>query len=115
MFIPCCCSLKIFYNNENKNEEDVCIVTEWEYSQIVGELNIEFNNDGTSKSCDGIPHIMLDDSFKRKDSNGKRVEIDGNYREAVYKAIVVNPNISILESDAEASKILEKYNNEVKE
>ncbi len=100
---------------KNKNEEDVCIVTAWEYSQIVGELNIEFNNDGTIKSCDGIPHIMLDDSFKRKDSNGKRVEIDGNYREAVYKAIEVNPNISIVEADAQASKILEKYKNEVKE
>ena len=39
----------------------VCVATAWQYSQIVGEMTISFNEDGEVQSCKGIPHVMLAD------------------------------------------------------
>ena len=55
---------------------DVCVVTAWQYSQIVGELHAEFDGQGNITSCMGTPHMMLADSFKRKNADGERVEIE---------------------------------------
>ena len=63
--------------------KSVCVATAWQYSQIVGELNISFNDAGEVQSSKGIPHVMLADSFKRKNADGDRVEIEGVARDAV--------------------------------
>ena len=93
----------------------VCVATAWQYSQIVGEMTISFNEDGEVKSCKGIPHFMLADSFKRKNSEGDRVEIKGADREAVYSQIKADPKLSIVEEDTSASDILEAFNVKVEE
>ena len=49
----------------------VCVATAWQYSQIVGELDISFNEKGEVQSCRGVPHVMLADSFKRKNADGR--------------------------------------------
>ena len=51
---------------KNNDGNTVCVVQAWQYSQIVGELNVEFDEMGNVKSCEGTPHLMLADSFKRK-------------------------------------------------
>ena len=44
---------------KNADGEPVCVVQAWQYSQIVGELNVDFSNDGVVETCDGLPHICL--------------------------------------------------------
>ena len=39
--------------------------------------NISFNDEGDVESCSGLPHVMVADSFKRKNDEGDRVEIEG--------------------------------------
>ena len=95
--------------------KSVCVATAWQYSQIVGEMTISFNEDGEVKSCTGIPNLMLADSFKRKNSEGDRVEIEGADREAVYSQIKADPKLSIVEEDKSASDILEDFNVKVEE
>ena len=93
----------------------VCVATAWQYSQIVGELSISFNEAGEVESCEGIPHVMLADSFKRKNSDGDRVEIEGVERDAVYSQIKADPKLSIVKEDASAAALLESFNVKVEE
>ena len=95
--------------------KSVCVATAWQYSQIVGEMTISFNEDGEVQSCKGIPHLMLADSFKRKNNEGDRVEIKGADRDAVYSQIKADPKLSIVEEDKSASDILEAFNVKVEE
>jgi len=94
---------------------DVCVVTAWQYSQIVGELHAEFDGQGNITSCMGTPHMMLADSFKRKNADGERVEIEEGYRDAVYSVIKVNPSLSIVEPDADAQALLAGYSSKIDE
>ena len=93
----------------------VCVATAWQYSQIVGELTISFNEDGEVQSCKGTPHLMLADSFKRKNSDGDRVEIEGVERDAVYSQINADPKLSIVQEDASAAALLDSFNIKVEE
>ena len=93
----------------------VCVATAWQYSQIVGELNISFNEAGDVESCSGLPHVMVADSFKRKNDEGDRVEIEGADRDAVYAQINADPKLSIVEEDAQAASVLAFFNEKVEE
>ena len=93
----------------------VCIAQAWQYSQIVGELNVEFNSDGTVKKCSGLPHMMLANSFKRKNSDGDRVEIEGMERQAVLDIINNDPKLHLVEDDKNATKILAEFSSKVDE
>lgn len=95
--------------------KSVCVATAWQYSQIVGELNISFNDAGDVQSCKGIPHVMLADSFKRKNADGDRVEIEGAARDAVYAQIKADPKLSIVEEDVDAAALLDSFNVKVEE
>jgi 5'-nucleotidase len=95
--------------------KSVCVATAWQYSQIVGELNISFNDAGEVESCSGLPHLMVADSFKRKNDEGDRVEIEGADRDAVYAQIKADPKLSIIEEDAQAASVLASFNEKVEE
>lgn len=99
----------------NADGEQVCVVQAWQYSQIVGELNISFDDNGVVQSCSGMAHMMVADSFKRKNDEGKRVEIEGDARLAVYKAIQDTPNLHLIAEDKEAARVLASYSAKVDE
>ena len=61
----------------NADGENVCVVQAWEYANVVGELRVSFDDDGNVTSCSGTPHLLLADSFKRKNAERKRVELTG--------------------------------------
>ena len=67
------------------------------------------------QSCKGLPHVMLADSFKRKNADGDRVEIEGAARDAVYAQIKADPKLSIVEEDADAAALLDSFNVKVEE
>ena len=54
---------------KNKNGGLVCVAQAWQYSYVVGELNVEFNPDGSVERCSGTPHVLISDDYRRK-SNG---------------------------------------------
>jgi 5'-nucleotidase len=97
------------------NNKTVCVATAWQYSQIVGELNVSFNDAGDVVRCKGVPHMMLADSFKRENAGGDRVEVDGGMRDAIYAAIKSDPKLSIVKEDAAAAEVLEIFNAKVEE
>ena len=58
---------------------------------------------------------MVADSFKRKNDEGDRVEIEGADRDAVYAQINADPKLSIVEKDAQAASVLASFNEKVEE
>ena len=100
---------------KNNDGNTVCVVQAWQYSQVVGELNVEFDEMGNVKSCEGTPHLMLADSFKRKNADGKRVEIQGEARTVALNAIKENPSLNLIAEDPEAAALLKKFSSKVDE
>lgn len=91
----------------------VCVAQAWQYAAVVGELNVTWDENGVVTSCSGTPHVLLADSFKRKNAEGKRVELTGADREAVYADINSVAELSIVEEDAEAAATLAKFSGQV--
>ncbi|MFT7474328.1 MAG: 5'-nucleotidase/UDP-sugar diphosphatase [Verrucomicrobiales bacterium] len=102
------------YRTADATGSPVCIVHAWQYSWIVGQLNVNFDADGVVTSCDGTPHLILEDSFKRRPADGgDRVELEGPDRQAVIDDIAATPELSIVTPDAAAQTVLEGFSAQV--
>ena len=97
----------------NKDGNPVCVVQAWQYSYVVGELNVEFNNEGNIESCTGQPHLLLGNEFSRDDINGNSVSVTGNELAAIESSIEASPVLDIVEEDATSATILEGYSEQV--
>lgn len=97
----------------NKDGNPVCVVQAWQYSYVVGELNVEFNNKGNIESCTGQPHLLLGNEFSRDDINGDSVSVTGNELAAIESSIEASPVLDIVEEDATSATILEGYSEQV--
>jgi len=73
--------------------EPVCIVQAWQYSYVVGKLEVEFNNKGQVDKCQGNP-ILLVGSTKNK-------------------IIANNPNIEIVKEDPAVAAKLAEYSSKI--
>lgn len=87
----------------------VCVAQVWEYAHVVGELHVDFKPDGTVASCTGTPHLPLADSFKRKNADGDRVELEGTDRQAVLAAIAEHPYLRLSLEDETAKSVLASF------
>lgn len=96
----------------NKDGNTACVVQAWQYSQIVGELDVTFDGDIVT-ACKGTPHMPLADSFKRKNADGDRVELEGDTRTAVVEAVTANALLSIVNEDESMKNVVSTYSAEV--
>lgn len=58
---------------KNKDGDLVCVAQAWQYSYVLGELNVKFNPNGSVNSCAGTPHIVIGDDFTRTAKDSKPV------------------------------------------
>ncbi|CAA0090990.1 NAD 5'-nucleotidase [BD1-7 clade bacterium] len=56
----------------DKDGNPVCIVQAWEYSHVMGSLDVTFDADGVVQSCDGVPYLPVGSNFTYE------VEIEGD-------------------------------------
>jgi 5'-nucleotidase len=73
-------------------KEPVCIVQAWQYSYVVGKLEVEFNNKGQVDKCQGNPILLVG-------SNNK--------------TIANNPNIEIVKEDPAVAAKLAEYSSKI--
>ncbi len=90
----------------NADGEPVCVVQAWQYSWVVGELAVTFQ-DGALAGCGGTPHLLLGDEITR--SGGiPDVEL------AEIRAIIdASPVAGFVTPDPVAQAILDAYAVEV--
>ncbi len=87
----------------------VCIAQAWQYSAVVGELEIDWDRYGHVASCSGTPHLILGSEFTRADANGDDVVLAGADLAAVEAYIASKANLSIVTPDATAQAVLDGY------
>lgn len=98
----------------NPEGKKVCIVHAWQYSSIVGELDVSFDVSGDVVNCSGTPHLLLGDDFKHYDDAGKLVNVSEPASKTLLKAIDSVANISIVPASVDATRVLSKYQEQVK-
>lgn len=99
----------------NADGDQVCVAQAWQYSWVVGELSVEWNEEGIVQSCGGAPHLLLDEPLVREDSTGTEYELTGADREAVLSAIDADAQLSLTTPDASAAEILAGYTDQLDE
>lgn len=92
----------------------VCVVQAWQFSWVVGELNVSFDEDGVVTGCEGTPHLLLADSFQREPSeDADREELTGEARDEVVAFVEATPELSIVTPDADAEAVLAQFSGQV--
>ncbi|WGK70114.1 NAD nucleotidase [Candidatus Haliotispira prima] len=94
---------------KSKTGDSVLVVQAHEYAQIVGVLSLSFDAEGIITKYEGTPVVLLHDTFRRKNADDKRVELEGDDREAVYKDIEANANLTIVQPESGSQDVLEIY------
>ena len=92
----------------------VCVVQAWQFSWVVGELNVSFDDDGVVSGCEGTPHLILADSFQREPSeDADREELTGEARDEVVAFVEESDVLSIVTPDADADAVLDGFSAQV--
>ncbi|WP_028022983.1 NAD nucleotidase [Enterovibrio calviensis] len=99
----------------NLDGDPVCVAQAWQYASVVGELDISFDRKGAVEACSGTPHLLLGDTFKRRNDDGDRVELEGADRDAVYADIEEIPVLTIVDTDTETQTLLDTYTQRIEE
>ncbi|MEW5837470.1 MAG: 5'-nucleotidase C-terminal domain-containing protein [Pseudomonadota bacterium] len=98
---------------KNKDGENVCIVQASEYSKAMGELTVNFNAKQAVDSCSGKEHLLLGETFTRKDAAGKTVTLAGADLDEVKAIIAKDAQLWSLKPNAEAEAVLKSYSDKV--
>ncbi len=93
----------------NADGNPVCVVQAWQYSYVVGELDVLFDVDGNVLSCAGTPHLLLGDEFARDDGNGESAIVEGDALASLQAVIAATPELSIVRPDEAATATLQGY------
>lgn len=105
---------------QNADGDLVCVVQAWQYSWVVGELGVTFQ-EGKAAGCDGTPHLLLGDRFTRSVPNpppatgSSTVAIDGAERDEILAIIEATPELSVVTPDPAAAAILQVFTDQLAE
>lgn len=91
----------------NADGDTVCLAHAYQYSQVVGELQVQFNGDRVA-SCGGRPHFLLGEDIQPAEGAVTTLE---PLKEALKKSGVY----SFVEPDANVQRLLDRYRDKVKE
>lgn len=85
----------------------VCVAQAGHYAYVVGELRLRFDDNGRLLSCEGRPHLLIGDDFRRSRNDATR--LSGAEIQAV-KADIANSNaLQVTLPDADAGAALAPY------
>ncbi|HLT97986.1 MAG TPA: 5'-nucleotidase C-terminal domain-containing protein, partial [Acidimicrobiia bacterium] len=90
---------------EDAGGSTVCIVQAWQYSNVVGHLDVRWDDDGEVTRCGGNPTLLIGDTFS----------VDGADLENVLAAVEATPLIEIVEPDPATQEVIDGFNEAVSE
>ncbi|GGY51389.1 NAD 5'-nucleotidase [Bacterioplanes sanyensis] len=93
----------------NADGDTACVVQAWQYSQIVGELKIDFDADGKVTACSGTPHLLLGTPIVRENEAEEEYTPTGDELAAIQAAIDAAPQLSLVTPDASVQAKLDTY------
>lgn len=93
---------------KNKDGDNVCVAQAWQYSYVVGELNVKFDQEGRLKSCEGIPHILIGDDFQRAANSTLPLTAEEQQR-IIQKLDQDKIPFKVVQPDVQVSQIIQPY------
>lgn len=93
---------------KNKDGKQVCLVQAGEYSQIVGELKVSFDEQGDVTQCAGTPHVLVGDTF----TVGGKAATDPQ-KTAILADIAASGFMRMTAPDVAASAVLKPFTDKV--
>ncbi len=93
---------------QNADGEMVCIAQAWEYSKVLGELNVTFAGDAV-KSCQGTPHLLLGETFIRTDDEDAEYTVSGDGLTTLEATLAADPQLTVVADDTAVAAIIETY------
>jgi 5'-nucleotidase len=97
----------------NADGDRACVAQAWQYAQVVGELNIQWNASGQVDACSGTPHLLLSDNITRTDETDTDYSPEGSELQAIMAAIESDDQLGIVAPDANAKTTLQKYTDQL--
>jgi 5'-nucleotidase len=91
-----------------KDGKPVCVVQAWEYSQVVGELKVNFDANGDVTSCTGTPHVLIGDELKLGTA-----DVSAADRTAMLADINASGFLRVTAPDASAAAVLAPFKEKV--
>lgn len=94
---------------KDKEGHNVCIAQAWAHSLVLGELQATFDDKGNIIKCTGTPHLMLGTHIRKKNKEGKKLDINASVKAQLEKVVNSHDNLSFVANDPQMSKILDHY------
>lgn len=91
----------------DKSGNSVCVVQAWQYSYVVGELNVSFDAEGNVTDCSGTPHLLVGDV---KEKDGEEATNDTQLEAMSLIADIDNVRYTI--ENANAAAVLKGYSDQ---
>jgi 5'-nucleotidase len=93
----------------DKDGKPVCIAQAWAHSLVLGEVHVTFDDKGEVSKCEGTPHLMLGSKMRKKNKEGKKLDINATLRAQIEKLVGTQENLSLVTGDEEMNKVLNHY------
>ncbi len=93
---------------DNGNNKTL-IISAWKWGEVIGNINVFFNKNGDIINYIGNPVMLVDDKFLRKNSDGKKVEVNETIKKKIENFIAAQNNIQIQTKDNQVEQIINKY------
>ncbi|HSM65349.1 MAG TPA: 5'-nucleotidase C-terminal domain-containing protein [Ilumatobacteraceae bacterium] len=106
----------------NLDGDPVCVAQAWQYSYVVGQLELTMEN-GTTTSCGGNPHLLINDDFVKQvddpasDDPGRTIDAPLTAQELADVLALIDsiPSASVVEPDPGAQALLDTFADQVDE
>ena len=92
---------------KNKDGQNTCVVTAWQYAYEVGQLKVNFDKDGNVTQCGGRANVLIGDTFKRNDT--KAAPLTETEIAAIKQDITNSNALRMIQPDATATDVLRPY------
>lgn len=98
---------------QNLNGNNVCVVQAWEYSHLVGKLNVSFDADGVVTSCSGEAIAPIGDTYTYEFAEDDDRTLDAVDAAIVTAALTAEDEIRLIEADTATTALLADFNGQV--
>lgn len=92
----------------NADGDPVCVVQAWQYTWVVGQLDLRFDPEGRVLDCTGQPQLLVGEDLRRGDA-----PIEGAEREALLARLKAHPLVRIARPQPASAAVLKVYQDQI--
>lgn len=95
---------------DNADGDPVCVVQAWQYTWVLGQLDVRFDPEGRVLDCDGQPQLLVGEDLRRGDT-----AIEGTEREGLLAQLRAHPLVRIAEPQPASAAVLKAYQDQIEQ